>query len=438
MKPAAFARLIAILLFVPVLALYAASPSIPVAHDAPGVPVMSAASFVDSLAVNTRIAYSDTAYADAHKVADDLAWLGIRHIRDAMPSGAIPVSTYVWMAERGIRFDFVVVANVDEAMKQLDSVNAAAPGSIAAVEGFNEIDNFPVQYKGMNGNPAGIAGQKAIYAHVHGNPAFAGVPVYDLTGYDIKPVSSRAGSADFANAHFYPQDGQQPAWNAGGGAWLSWGIDGMRKFGLPLVVTEFGYGSMPQAGWNVIGVDEPTQAKGVLNGLLDAASAGVTRTYIYELLDERPDPGFHNGLLHFGLLRNDHTPKPAATAIHNLTTILGAQRAGKTADAVAIPYTLSDLPVSGRSLLLQKDDGRYVLVLWNEVPIWDRATGKPIESPPVNVQLGLGKTAARVDVYDPTVSASPLTSRRDVRGLSVSVPDHPVMIEMTFEGGPSA
>jgi hypothetical protein len=406
----------------------------PAATAQAGMPTMSAAALLDSLAVNTHINYTDTAYADVRKVADDLAWLGVHHIREGTPTDTAPVSSYVYLAKRGIRFNLVIRADVAQSLRQLDVLNAAAPGSVAAVEGFNEIDNFPVTYEGLKGDAAGLAAQKAIYAHVHGEPTLAGVPVYDLTGFDIERIATRAEAADLANAHFYPQNGQQPAWNAnGGGAWLAWSIDGRRKFGLPLVVTEFGYTSMPQSGWLVIGVNEATQAKGVLNGLMDTASAGVTRTYVYELLDEKPDPQNLDGQQHFGLFRNDHSPKPVANAIRNITAILRTPGESSTGSAQSgtPAWTLTGLPPSGRSLLLQQSDGRLVLVLWNETPIWDRATGKPLQSPPVKIQIDFGKTVGRVDVYDPLVSATPLASRPDVRGFAVDVPDHPVLIEFT-------
>ncbi|MFP6556780.1 calcium-binding protein [Paraburkholderia sp. B3] len=399
----------------------------------PRVPTISAAAFLDSLAVNTHINYRDGAYANVRNVADDLAWLGVHHIREGTPDGSAPFESYVYLAQHGVRFDYVIRPNVAESLQQLDAFNAAAPGSVAAVEGFNEIDNFPVQYDGLKGDAAGLGAQRTIYRHVKGDPALAGVAVYDLTGYDIKPVATRAEAADHANAHMYPQNGEQPGYNANGDHWLAWATDGRKKFGLPIVITEFGYFSIPQAGWYMLGVDEPTQAKGVLNGYFDAAAAGVVRTYVYELLDEKPDPQSKNGEMHFGLFRNDNSPKPVATAIHNLTSILSAPLArARDSSTRGMPaVTLAGLPVSGNSLLLQKADGRVVLALWNEVPIWNRATGTPVSHPPARVEVDFGETASEIALYDPTVSSEPLARRSNTRRFVVDVPDHPVLIEVT-------
>lgn len=406
----------------------------PVALADGGIRAMPTSAFVETLAINTHVNYTDGAYANVSNVADDLAWLGIRRIRDGPPGSAAPLSSYIYLAKRGVKFDFVMRPDIPASMNQIARLNAAVPGSIVAIEGFNEINNWPVPYDGLKGDAAGLAAQRAIYMQVHADPSLAGVVVYDLTGYDPKLIATRAKAADFANQHVYPQNGEQPTWNSNGDKWMAWATDGLKKFQLPLVITEFGYFSMPQAGWYMLGVDEPTQAKGVLNGYMDAAAAGVAHTYVYELLDEKPDPQNRNGEMHFGLFRNNNSPKPVAKAIHNLTSILSTQRANPVNVAAhgVLGYTLAGLPVSGNSLLLQKEDGSFLLALWNEVPIWNRAEGAPASSSPVNVEIDFGATASRVDLYDPTVSATPLASRRDLRRLTMAVPDHPVLIEVTL------
>jgi hypothetical protein len=317
-------------------------------------------------------------------------------------------------------------------------LNTAVPGSIAAIEGPNEIDNFPITYRGLKGSAAGLALQRDLYARVHSMPELAGVAVYDVTGYDPKLVSTRADSADYANQHVYPQNGEQPIWNANGDKWMLAAIHNGQKVQLPLVITEFGYFSLPQSGWYMLGVDEPTQAKGVLNGYMDAAAAGVKRLYVYELLDQKPDPEHKNDEMHYGFFRNDNSPKPVAQAVRNLTSILNASTAQRTSAAArsTLAYTLSGMPESANSLLLQKKDGRFVLVLWNETLIWDRATAKPLASQPVSVNVDFGANAKRVDLYDPLVSATPLESHQNVSQLTISVPDHVILLEITPASAP--
>jgi hypothetical protein len=403
------------------------------------VRAMPADAFIETLGINTHVNYTDGAYANVHNVADDLAWLGIRYVRDAPPaSGNAPLSSYVYLAQRGIKFDFLTYQNITESIELITSLNTAVPGSVTTVEGFNEINNWPVTYGGLTGSAAGLAAQREIYTRVHGSRDLAGVAVYDLTGYETGPVETRANAADYANQHFYPQNGEQPSYEANGDKWLGNAIASVKKFQLPIVMTEFGYFSLPQSGWYMLGVDERTQAKGVLNGYMDAAAAGVKRTYVYELLDEKPDAQKKNNEMHYGLFRNDNSPKPVAHAIRNLTSILRDESlhpANGAADG-ELAYSLSGMPVSANSLLLQKKDGRFVLVLWNETRIWDRATGTPLSSAPANVEVDFGETASHVELYDPSVSAAPLASHRGVRKLGVAVPDHPLLLEVTLAGAP--
>ncbi|WP_321783548.1 calcium-binding protein [Paraburkholderia sp. J94] len=403
------------------------------AAHADAVRAMPAQDFIDTLAVNTHVNYTDGAYVNVHNVADDLAWLGIRHVRDMMPTGTPPFDNYVYLARRGVKFNFLMRTNIDQAIDQAVALNTAVPGSVVSIEGFNEVDNFPVTYNGLKGAAAGLALQREIYSRVRNASALAGVPVYDLTGYDPKLVDTRASSADYSNTHFYPQNGEQPSYNANGDRWLPAALGSVKKFELPVVVTEFGYFSMPQSGWYMLGVDEPTQAKGVLNGYMDAAAAGVKRLFVYELLDQKPDPQNKNAEMHYGMFRNDNSPKLVAHSIRNLTTILNTTTPHRASAAArdTLTYTLSDMPVSANSFLLKKKDGRFVLALWNETLIWDRANGTPLESPPAPVKLDFGANARRVDVYDPMVSAEPLTTHRDQRQLTVNVPDHVILLEIT-------
>ena len=125
----------------------------------------------------------------------------------------------------------------------------------------------------------------------------------------------------------------------------------------------------------------------------------------------------------------------------NLTSILNAGttlRANGTTGAArgTLAYTLSEMPVSANSFLLQKKDGRFVIALWNETPIWDRAAGTPLTSPPAPVELDFGVKASRVDLYDPLVSAAPLASHRNLRQLTVNVPDHVILLEVTLADTP--
>jgi hypothetical protein len=171
---------------------------------------MPADAFIETLAVITHVNYTDGAYVNVRKVADDLAWLGIHYVRDYSTGTAPPFSSYVYLAQRGVKFNFLMGSHIAESVGQPAKLNAAVPGSVAAIEGSNEINNWPVSYHGLTGAAAGLAQQRELYAQVHGTRELSGVPVYDLTGYDTRLVETRADAADYANQHVYPQNGEQP------------------------------------------------------------------------------------------------------------------------------------------------------------------------------------------------------------------------------------
>ena len=108
--------------------------------------------------------------------------------------------------------------------------------------------------------------------------------------------------------------------------------------------------------------DENVQAKSILNTLVDAYKDGVSTTYLYELLDAGPSGTSTQSASNFGLFNSDGTPKLAATAIHNLTTILADNGTGGHQPTTQLGYSLTNLPVSGNSMVLGKSNGTDDLV----------------------------------------------------------------------------
>ncbi|MDX6710283.1 MAG: hypothetical protein QOH96_1299, partial [Blastocatellia bacterium] len=252
--------------------------------------MISASKFVQMIGVNVHMRYTDGAYANSNKVLQDLRYLGIAHIRDQMPGIGSQADMQArdglrLMALGGIKLNLIYSSGwqPSSATELLRNLEKAVPGSVAFVEGYNEVNNFPVVYEGRGGAEGAAAGQKALYRAIKQDPDLKRVPVIDMTGLDeIKDStfsygSSLEGYADVMNVHAYAQNGAQP------GIWINpEKIGAYKSIEQPLrkAITEFGYASMPQSGWLVIGVDERTQAKGILNGLFDAARSGYDRVYI--------------------------------------------------------------------------------------------------------------------------------------------------------------
>jgi hypothetical protein len=387
---------------------------------------MRAQNFLNTMGINVHLEYTDGAYANVANVQADLAYLGISNVRDAVPD---PVT---WMplgqalagmgalAAAGVKFDFVIPSwetNISQDIAQLDAFVTAHPGSISAVEGPNEVNNWPVIFNGQTGEAGAEAFQRAIYAAVHADPKLAGVQVYYMTGAAQINVANLAGMADDAAAHPYPNDGQV----AGARFSQEFTSDYVSAAPYSQVITETGYATDP-TNPNPGGVTEAVQAEGTIDIFLDGASQGIKQTYLYQLLDPYADPTGANVDDHYGLFDINNNPKLAAVAVHNLTTLLadtGSDAATFTPTALAA--TLSGLPNTGNSLVMEKSNGTYDLALWNEAPFWNEATQSAVAVPVSTVTVNLGAIYSSVQVFDPLQGPTAIQSYNNVSSIQVAL-----------------
>jgi hypothetical protein len=270
--------------------------------------------------------------------------------------------------------------------------------------------------------------QQSLYHTVNSDPLLAGTPVFNLTAVlsnSYTQLGNLSSAADYANVHAYVWDGTSP--NGGLLNYINRGqIDAP---GLPTVFSEAGYDTMTSD--TMSGVDQTVQAKYTLDTFMDAFNDGVSRTYIYELLDEVSDPNYTSIYDHFGLFNNDGSPKPAATAIHNLTEILSDPNASGSFTPGRLNYTLSGMPAAGNNILLQKSNGSFDLVLWAEPQIWSSTLQQEIAAPTSQVTVNLGNTYSSVAVYDPLVGSTPIVTSSNVQLAQLALADHPVILSVS-------
>ena len=380
--------------------------------------------FVNSLGVNVHMEYTDGKYASTSNVIADLSYLGITHVRDATlnPSNQ-GQGSYDALASAGIKFDLFFQGN--DPASSLALVNAFVarhPGAVSMIEGPNEVNNFPINFAGLSGNAAAVAYQGALDTAVRSDAALNGVPVANMTSYP-----DLAGAAEYGNFHSYPKNGVQP------GATLAHDAASQRaaEGAVPEVMTEGGYTTLLTPNY-FGGVDEATQAKYLLNMFLDNAQAGVVNSYVYQLLDAYSDPTNSDPNDHFGLFNLDNTPKLAATAIHNLTTILSTGSDGSAA-ASSLSYDLSGLPSTASSLSLTKAAGVQDIVLWNEATDWNSTTNQEVGVTATSVHLHLA-SAANVTIYDPLSGSTAVSSYSGAQDVTLSLTDHPLIVEITQPG----
>ncbi|MEH2491811.1 beta strand repeat-containing protein [Bradyrhizobium sp. AZCC 2230] len=399
--------------------------------------VLSASAFTSSIGVNTHVSYAWGSYNNLALVEADLKYLGVTTLRDSLTN--IPAAQPVLdgLANDGYKFDLGVSSSIPAAgaaglqqyVAALDAFQAAHPGSIIALEGLNEANLQAFSYNGSSTIEAAAQFQQALYTAIKADASLAKLPVYNLTlGYDdpndFAKLGNLGSSSDYANSHAYVSTGTTP----GAAVAAALNLASSVSPGDPSVITETGYTTLSTTPF--LGVDEAVQAKSILNTLMDAFKDGVGKTYLYELLDRNSSSSDTNAQSHFGLFYDDGTPKLAATAVHNLTTILNDDGTGNHQPTTPLNYTLSNMPDSGNSMVLGKSNGAYDLVVWAEPKVWDPKTSTEITNPSQTVTVQLDSVHQSIKVYDPTGGTDPIATYTNVSSFTVPVSDHPIIIEI--------
>jgi len=398
-------------------------------------------SFDQSIGVNTHMSWQDpgSGYADAAIVEASIAYLGVTHVRDGAPDSWWTLPEYEAIAATGVKFDIVVTSpdiNIAADLAQIDLLAEALPGSVASIEGANEFNTNNYAFDGVYSydNPAWaqVFGP-ALYAAVQADPALAGVAVIaasmaDAGATQVQQEGNVSAFANSSNWHMYYGDGDQP------GQGLAYAVAEAEATapGDPVSITETGYYTAVQAmGWGGGGVTPAVQAILTVNALLDAYNDGVETTYLYELMDNITDPSSTDLEDTFGLFYADGTPKPAATAIHDLTTILsdtGADAA--TFQTGTLDETISGLPDTGNSMVFEKSNGAFDIVIWNEPTVWDEATETEVTPAAVPITVNLGATYRYVKLFDPLLSATPIQTFTNVSSIPLALAADPYIIEV--------
>jgi hypothetical protein len=199
----------------------------------------------------------------------------------------------------------------------------------------------------------------------------------------------------------------------------------------PIVITESGYHNALNDHRDQPAVTEQVAAKYILRLFLEDFARGIPRTYLYELLDEAPDPGLGDNQLHWGLIRADGTEKPAFVAIKRLIGEVNDSAEPKS--PMQLTWSLSVAKPTIHHVLLQKSNGELDLILWDEVPSYDIREKKEINNPPTKATLTLGQKARLVTLYEPAVQDAPLQNYNGTATVPVEIPDHPLVVAIALQ-----
>ena len=172
---------------------------------------------------------------------------------------------------------------------------------------------------------------------------------------------------------------------------------------MPRVTSETGWDSATS------GSTLDYQGKSITLVYLDGFKRGWAYTFIYEMVDAQGSTGNQ------GLYDASNVAKPAATFVHNMTTIL--QDTTNFAPG-QLNYSIPSEPATVHDMLLQKSNGTFYLVIWDE---------QTTTSTTDNITVTLG-TPHTVTEYDATVGTSPVATFTSATSIPLTLSDHAVIL----------
>lgn len=201
--------------------------------------------------------------------------------------------------------------------------------------------------------------------------------------------------------------------------------------GKAILATETGYHNAVNKT-KISGVSQQAAAKYLPRILLEYFNRGIVRTYNYELIDLKPNPERDRPGWNYGLLNNDGSPKPAFIAIKNLITLLKEPNGLNTnsIELQVLNYQAIGSTPEVHHTLLQKNDGRFYLILWQEVLSYKVGEEIDLEVPPQSVKLILNTPSEQANIYQPLNSLDPISQYNNPKQLDIQVPDYPLVIEI--------
>jgi hypothetical protein len=298
------------------------------------------------------------------------------------------------------------------------------PGAVDAVEILNEFDFFHYGYS-YNGQPLNsstwISYLRDIshdtFMAINSDPATQHIGVIGPS-FVYNDSSSKVGLlnqwVDYGNLHPYNYPSNPGDGNLGRDM-----ANRAQPFdNLPMITTEGGYHTGGAITGN--GVSEAVQGKYMPRMFLENFNHGVSRTFSYELIDQRLEPTDKES--NFGLLRHDGSPKPAFIAQKNLLSLLSDS--ANTFTPKALSYSITGNSQNLRHTLLQKSSGDFYLMLWLEVPSSDQEVSR-------SITLNLNTPISQATTYLPNQSTNPTGHYTSPTQLKLTVPDHPLVVKLT-------
>ena len=430
--------------------------------------------FVESIGINTKFGYCPGRLCDNYlKVKTLLGDLGVRYIRDIAYSEPWRTRTDIYK-DYGIRMLVGVERLGEEPLNpatipaQLDVIKSWGE-MIMGISGVNEYDN-PVYYSCEETEncdpswseeswpPTYVEFQKKVYDRVKADPELNSLPVVlgPMARLDnIDEFGNLGAFCDKGNDHSYPGALGKPSQEGGRGPKMS--LRSMDEVvyrvqqvcpDKKLWITETGYEESTNGeNRNIALVTRKAKAKYLPRIYTNYYLQGqIEKTFLYQLLEP-----IKTLPTRYGIIDTNLQPTPAYYSIKNMISLLQEAEWNKSRQSWKYPdfktdslnYSLEGNTTDIKHILLQKSDGTFYLLIWQEVYVYDNQTGEEIVNRDriINFKLD-GATIEKANKYllynqsNPSAELVPLKTWTNVSDLSLNVPDHILVLEFNLDDRP--
>lgn len=426
-------------------------------------PALRAQSFLDKHGINVQIDRTDRGYSSFHPTSSDLciahmAELNMTLARAIWKGGSTDAThdaKYDYWAAAGIKFSFHSSAGgwyayIQTCVDEIAAFETAFPGAVTQIEGPNELNwtyqtrrqDPPGSHQYLYTNRLGVTygsyqemikRQEDLLYLVRNTSPLTTKPV---VLYENAPNVWALNGSDFHNKHLYPNQAmpEYTTWlwldqttytNTGYGPQYTSPFPTRlrQKFetelawwhpSKPLQMTEF--------GWHTIGMNgnyEHIALNTIFTWLMLATT--YDKLFFFELIEGNSPATQTEDCFGLWSGANPHVKRASAQYLINFRAAL-VDAGGTSFTLTNAQYNLTGLPALGRTLLLQKQNGEHLLLIWREDPYWSGqgGAGAPITVSPVTLSLEVpaGKTVQWIcpsihstNTVSPSLGKHPLLAR---------------------------
>lgn len=409
-----------------------------IATDGSGTTALRVQDILGNFGVNTQIDLNGSPYFNnLPAIENAINYLGVTMLRDSPdPSQS---SDTTWYPQIKNNVSVIGGLNYWLYIQEGDSTNfqpqlnvfsqMASFGYVLTFEGEQAADFGP------QGVAAAEAFQPTLFHAAHAASGVAAATFSVSASFDYTTIPSQAAVSDIGTVGFTPVDapfdsGFQQYYTAATSI----------TPGKPAILNNFGWQSFPEGG-SATGQQNNASVNAVaaylLDTIFDATMLGFTKFFWANMVDNPVDFG---GATTFGLFDSSWNPKPAGSAVRNMNLLMMDQGAtartftpGKLSFGLSVPAVGIDV-LGMHSMVLQRSDGAFFLVLWNEQVLQDLSnypnqTNAEITVAPVSNTVTLSTSATHIAVYDPMIGVNAVQTGSGT-SITVSVPAHPIFVEI--------